>query len=241
MNNKIIISLILGAMCILLSYGIAAQIKSTNNIGVSTSTNAHENELRDEVLREKEKYDNLYKELEEAEKLLEKERTKATKNNEGLEDLENTIKAGNKSLGTTEVTGEGVIVKLNDNQKLTVNNYLGDPNDLIVHYSDVIRVINELKNAGAEAISVNEQRIIATSSIECDGNVIKVNGEKIGAPFEIKAIGFSEYLSGAVNRQGGYLMNLREYWGIEATVEKSDNITIPKYTGVIKFNYAESK
>lgn len=241
MNNKIIISLILGAMCILLSYGIAAQIKSTNNIGVSTSTNAHENELRDEVLREKEKYDNLYKELEEAEKLLEKERTKATKNNEGLEDLENTIKEGNKSLGTTEVTGEGVIVKLNDNQKLTVNNYLGDPNDLIVHYSDVIRVINELKNAGAEAISVNEQRIIATSSIECDGNVIKVNGEKIGAPFEIKAIGFSEYLSGAVNRQGGYLMNLREYWGIEATVEKSDNITIPKYTGVIKFNYAESK
>lgn len=241
MNNKIIISLILGSMCILLSYGIAAQIKSTNNIGVSTSTNAHENELRDEVLREKEKYDNLYKELEEAEKLLEKERTKATKNNEGLEDLENTIKEGNKSLGTTEVTGEGVIVKLNDNQKLTVNNYLGDPNDLIVHYSDVIRVINELKNAGAEAISVNEQRIIATSSIECDGNVIKVNGEKIGAPFEIKAIGFSEYLSGAVNRQGGYLMNLREYWGIEATVEKSDNITIPKYTGVIKFNYAESK
>lgn len=241
MNNKKIISLILGAMCILLSYGIAAQIKSTNNIGVSTSTNAHENELRDEVLREKEKYDNLYKELEEAEKLLEKERTKATKNNEGLEDLENTIKEGNKSLGTTEVTGEGVIVKLNDNQKLTVNNYLGDPNDLIVHYSDVIRVINELKNAGAEAISVNEQRIIATSSIECDGNVIKVNGEKIGAPFEIKAIGFSEYLSGAVNRQGGYLMNLREYWGIEATVEKSDNITIPKYTGVIKFNYAESK
>lgn len=241
MNNKIKISIILGTMCILLSYGIVAQIKSTNNIGGVASTNTNENELRDEVLRAKEKYDNLYKALEEAELKLEKERNNATQNNGGLTNLEDTIKEGNKSLGTSEVTGEGVIVKLNDNQKISVNSYLGDPNDLIVHYSDVIRVVNELKNAGAEAISINEQRIIATSAIECDGNVIKVNGVKIGAPFEIKAIGFSEYLRGALNRQGGYLMNLRDYWGIEATVEKSDNITIPKYTGVIKFDYVENK
>ena len=74
MNNKTKIGIILGTMCILLSYGIVAQIKSTNNIGGGASTNANENELRDEVLRAKEKYDNLYKELEEAELKLEKER-----------------------------------------------------------------------------------------------------------------------------------------------------------------------
>lgn len=241
MNNKKIISLIIGIMCIVLSYGISAQIKATENRGISSSTNANENQLRDEVLRAKEKYDNLYRTLEEAEQKLEEERTNATQKNSGLSDLENEIKDRNKQLGLTEVTGEGVIVKLDDNKKTSINTYLGDPNDLILHYTDIIRVINELKNAGAEAISINDQRVILTTSVECDGNVIKVNGVKIGAPFEIKAIGFSEYLSGAMNRQGGYLMNLKEYWGIETSVAKSNDITIPKYTGVLKRNYLESK
>ena len=55
-------------MCLILSYGISVQIKTINSIGTTTSTNATENELRDEVLRAKEKYDNLYNALEEAEK-----------------------------------------------------------------------------------------------------------------------------------------------------------------------------
>ena len=61
--NKKVISLILGLMCMLLSYGIAAQIKTINGTGSTMSTNAKENELRDAVLKSKEKYDNLYREL----------------------------------------------------------------------------------------------------------------------------------------------------------------------------------
>ena len=79
MNNKKIISLIIGIMCIVLSYGIVAQIKATENRGITTSTNANENQLRDEVLKAKEKYDNLYRALEEAEQKLEEERTNAKK------------------------------------------------------------------------------------------------------------------------------------------------------------------
>lgn len=240
MNNKKVISLILGLMCLLLTYGIAIQIKTTNATGTRTSTNARENELRDAVLKYKEKYDNLFNELEEAEKELETQRTNATQNNSELEDLENTIKDANKALGLTEVTGNGVIVTLDDNRKLNANsNYIGDPNKLIIHYDDVIRVVNELKNAGAEAISINDQRVISTTSIECDGNVIKVNGTKIGTPITIKAIGLQERLM-ALDRYMGYLMVL-ELDGVVADIERADNITIPKYTGVIKFNYAESK
>ena len=240
MNNKYKISIIIGSMCLLLSLGISIQIKTINNIGTSTtSTNETENKLRDEILKTKEKYDNLYSDIEEAEKQLEEERTNATKNNSDLEDLEKSITEGNKVLGLTEITGQGITVILNDNQTLTSGNYLLDPNSALVHDMDIIRVINELKNAGAEAISINEQRIITTTAIECDGNVIKINGQKIGAPFEIKAIGLPEYLIN-VNRYGGYLMYLEER-GISVNVTKSDNITIPKYTGVIKFEYAESK
>ena len=64
--NKKIISLILGLMCVVLSYGIAVQIKTINGTESIISTNSKENELRDAVLKSKEKYDNLYSELEDA-------------------------------------------------------------------------------------------------------------------------------------------------------------------------------
>ena len=241
--NKKIISLILGIMCVLLSYGIAVQIKTVTKNGTTLSTNAKENELRDAVLKSKEKYDNLYQQLENAENKLEEERNKATQNNTELTQLENEIKEKNKILGLTEVTGNGLVITINDNQDIPLNNWLYDPNLLLVHDSDLLSVVNELKNAGAEAISINDQRLISTSSIECDGNIIKVNGEKIGAPFTIKAIGLPELLIN-VNRTGGYLYYLREERYLKVTVEKmadKKTVTIPKYTGIIKFKYAKSK
>ena len=241
--NKKIISLILGLMCMLLSYGIAAQIKTINGTGSTISTNAKENELRDAVLKAKEKYDNLYRELEEAENKLEVERANATQNNTELTDLENEIKDGNKVLGVSEVTGNGLIITIDDNQDISLNSWFADPNLLVVHDTDLMSVVNELKNAGAEAISINEQRLVVTAAIECDGNIIKVNGEKIGAPFTIKAIGLPEVLIN-VDRFGGYLDYLRETRYLKVSVERvtdKKTITIPKYTGVIKFQYAESK
>jgi len=240
--NKKSISLILGLMCVVLTYGIAVQIKTINGTGTTISTNAKENELRDAVLKAKEKYDNLYEELERIENQLETERTNSTQNNTELEQLENTIKEGNKILGMSEVTGYGIIITVNDNQKISLNDWLGDPNWLIVHDTDLINIVNGLKNTGAQAISINNQRIVATSAIECDGNVIEINGEKIGAPFEIKAIGFPESLIN-IDRFGGYTQILREYRGLDVTVKKSDKekITIPKYSGVMKFEYLESK
>ena len=241
--NKKIISLILGLMCVLLSYGIAAQIKTINGTGSIMSTNAKENELRDSVLKSKEKYDNLYQKLEEAENQLEVERANSTQNNTELTDLENEIKDGNKILGLSEVTGNGLIITINDNQDISLNSWFADPNLLVVHDADLISVVNELKNAGAEAISINEQRLVTTSAIECDGNIIKVNGEKIGAPFTIKAIGLPEVLIN-VDRFGGSLDNLRETRYLKVSIEKATDkktITIPKYTGILKFQYAVSK
>ena len=160
-----------------------------------------------------------------------------------LTDLENEIKDGNKILGLSEVTGNGLIITINDNQDISLNSWFADPNLLVVHDADLISVVNELKNAGAEAISINEQRLVTTSAIECDGNIIKVNGEKIGAPFTIKAIGLPEVLIN-VDRFGGYLDNLRETRYLKVSIEKATDkktITIPKYTGILKFQYAVSK
>ena len=170
---------------------------------------------------------------------LEKEREKSVKNNEELEKMEEDIKVGNKMIGLTEVKGPGVIVTIKDAQITTGTSYIGDLNELLVHDTDVLSVVNALRNAGAEAISVNDQRVVPTTSIICGGSIVEINGEKVGAPFVIKAIGLPEYLSN-INMAGGYLYRLRED-GVYAKLETSNNITIPKYTGVINFKYAQNK
>ena len=96
-----------------------------------------------------------------------------------------------------------------------------------------------MKNAGAEAISINDQRIVNPTAITCAGNIIKVNGDKLGSPFVIKAIGLTEKLNGALTMPGGYL-ELLENDGVQVKVEETSNIVIPKYNGIYNFQYAEN-
>ena len=236
MNHKRTISIVLGIMCFALTLGICIQVRTVQGTNSTVSQNYEENNLRAEVLKYKERYENKYKELEKAETELEKARQSSTENNEDLEQKEKEIQQGNKMIGLTEITGPGVIVTLSDSK--TDSSLALNASDLIVHDADVLSVINELKNAGAEAISINDQRLVPTSSIVCGGNIIEINGEKVGAPFEIKAIGLPEQLA-ALSRPGGYLEILKNATvGVE--LKKSNNITIPKYTGVITYEYAKS-
>ena len=204
------------------------QIRTVKESNSTVSNNYEENSLRAEVLK--------YKELEKAEKELEKQRQNATQNNSDLESKEEEIKQGNKILGLSEVTGPGVIVTLSDSKK-DISSAL-DPSSLVVHDLDVLSVINELQNAGAEAISINDQRIVPTTGIICGGNIIDINQEKVGAPFVIKAIGLPEQLA-ALSRPGGYLETLKGY-SIGVELKKSNNITIPKYSGTLTYNYAKT-
>lgn len=227
------ISIVLGLMCVALTFGMFLQIRTVESTNVKVGQTYEENNLRAEVLKYKEKYDNLYDDLTKEEKKLEEERKKATQNNSALKEEETQINNANKIIGLAEVKGPGVIVTLQDGKKNT--DKVLNLNDIIVHDVDVLSVINELKNAGAEAISINDQRIVSTTAISCDGNVISINKEKIGSPFVIKAIGLPESLA-ALDRPGGYLKYLRKY-DIGATLEKSNDITIPKYTGKIEMEY----
>lgn len=235
MTNQKKISLVLGIMCFALTLGIVVQIRTVSSTNSAVSQNYEENNLRGEVLKYKEKYENKYKELEKAQENLENIRKEATKNNGELEEAENQIKQANKINGTTEVTGPGVIVTLTDGK--SISNTL-NPSILLVHYLDIVSVVNELKNAGAEAISVNDQRIVNTTGIVCSGNIIDINGEKVGAPFKIKAIGLPEYLAN-ISRPGGYLERMKDE-GVEVELEKSNHIAIPKYTGVLKYKYLKN-
>lgn len=235
MNKNIQNLLVFALMSMSLTYGIFVQMKTVNQNGSTVNLTAQQSELKSEILKVSERYDNLYDDVDRLEEELKKERENSTSNNSNLAALEASIKEKNIALGLTEVTGTGVRLVLNDGNMPTTN-YLGNVSDLLVHDADLIRVVNELFNAGAEAISINNQRIVTTSAIECDGNVVKVNGTKIGAPFEINAIGYPEQLAG-IARPGGTVEAL-ESRGLMITLNKQNSIKIPKYAGTIKFNYA---
>lgn len=233
--NKKMQSLILGFICFLLTILIFIQIKTVDKNGTTVSTNQEESELKSQVLKMKEKYENQYASLEKIEEELETVRNQATNNNEELKSLEEQIKEANNLLGMTDVKGRGVIITLEDGN--ATSNILNE-SDLIVHDLNVLTIVNELKNAGAEAISINGKRVVNATAISCDGNVIVVNGEKISSPIEIQAIGLPEQLS-TLNRPGGTLMRFLEL-GKEVTLSKTNKVTIPKYTGIFNFKYAKT-
>lgn len=231
--NKNRIAITLGIMCFLLTTAICVQIKTMNSANSTVSKTLADNGLRDEVLRMKEKYDSTYSNLENAQKDLEKVRQEATQNDSTAEGKEQELKENNMILGNTDVTGEGVEIILQDATKTSNSLNLSAQ---LIHYGDIQWVVNELRNAGAEAIEVNGQRIVNSSAITCEGNIIKINGERIGSPFIIKAIGSKSLLYGALERAGSILDEIR-YAGNTAKVTKQDNITISKYSGVIKYEY----
>lgn len=237
MTNKKAIALVLGIMCFALTAGICIQIKTVKNTSSTSSKNYEENNLRAEVLKYKEKYDNLIKETEKIDAQLQEQIESATKNNSELEEAKNQINEGNKIIGLTEVTGPGITITLADSD-LDATSVI-NTSDLLIHDIDLLKVVNELKNAGAEAISINNQRVILTTPIICGGNIININGERIGSPFEIKAIGSPEALAN-LSRPGGWLSKLEERGIKVSTPKKSNSITIPKYTGVLNFKYTSN-
>lgn len=205
---------------------------STANVGTTLRDNSG---LRDELLNIQGKYQSLYQELENKEKVLVETRQNAANKNESDSKNEEEIQNNQRVLGLTDVYGQGLIITLDENREVDSNEVL-NINGYLVHEEDLLYIVNELFNSGADAVSINDERIVNTTAILCDGNIIRVNGKMIGVPITIKAIGYPERLDGALSRPGGYL-ELMANDGVVVTVERSEKISIPKYNGVYSYEY----
>ena len=231
----------LGLMCLILTMCIAIQIRTIGSTNSTVSQTLTDDSLRDEVLMWKERYDNALEELENSEKELTQIREEATQDNSDYISKEEQIRENNMLLGLTDVTGSGIIITLRDNSNVTADSLsaLDSIDYYLVHDMDLRTIVNELKIAGAEAISINDQRIVQTTSITCEGVIIQVNGETVGSPFTIKAIGSTELLYGSLTRPGGYIEAL-ENTGVIVEVKKADKIDINKFSGVINAQYMKT-
>lgn len=139
--------------------------------------------------------------------------------------------------GRTAVQGPGIIITMYDNMDSQIIGF--DVNDDIVHDVDIQNILNDLKYAGAEAISINGERVVSSSEIQCNGPVMRINGKSSGTPFVIKAIGDPKVLMASVNAPGTYGDTLRTVYFIGFEPHIEDKIVIPAYKGNFRFTYAK--
>lgn len=168
-------------------------------------------------------------------------REKAAQGDDTVSVINEKLSQAELYAGLTEIEGEGVIITLNDVSLTNEMKESGLYNNYgIVHDVNIRTFINELKSAGAEAISVNGARIVAMSEVRCVGPTIMINGERVAAPFEIKAIGDSKAIESALRMGGGAVEEATKIYGISVTIQRSDKLTIPKYVGSTQMKYAET-
>ena len=146
----------------------------------------------------------------------------------GSQALNEQLQDAKVMAGLTELEGPGVKVTLRDNTKAGP---FPKDSDLI-HDVDLLRVTNELFAAGAEAVSVNGERLVSTSSIRCAGPTILIDDVKVASPFVVLAIGNQSVLYSSFTMNGGMMTELASASPTMVSISKEDNIRIPAYLGV---------
>lgn len=237
-KNAIGTYVVVGIPLFFLSVLLAAQMKTVSNSEVVLK-GKREAELADELVTLQRNYNDLKEKYTESQNVVEEYKNNSSTNSTLINSMKDEIDMLSALSGNTDLKGEGIIITMTDAAQNSENSTIDT--DSLVHDSDVLSVVNELKVAGAEAISVNDQRIISISGIRCVGPSIQVNYQKISTPIVIKAIGNAQWLESAMNIKNGVVDTLKGSTGIGISVVRSNNVEIPKFDGTLNFKYAETK
>ena len=225
-KEKIVMAITIGISAFILVAIMFMQFKvveQTDRTSIETMT---ETELRSELIAWREKYEELESKRQEILTKIEeyKEEYKSDEETERL--LENELASLQMLLGETDVVGQGIIITINDE----------NIDDERIYYEDLLYIVNELKGAGAEAISINNHRIINRTDIVEVNSYIRVNSRNISSPYTIKAIGNQTYLESSLLGVGGYVDELKK-WGFEVQIERNDMVEIEAYTNELSYKY----
>lgn len=150
-----------------------------------------------------------------------------------LSDLQKQLTEQQIQAGLTALEGPGLVVTLDDNNSGLASAPGEDANRYVIHYENLLYIVNDLRNAGAEGISINGQRIVVASEIRCVGNVILINTTRLAPPYEISAIGDPHTLEDAINSSTTYQQLALSGFPVsyKATSSRSKTIVLPAYTG----------
>jgi uncharacterized protein YlxW (UPF0749 family) len=207
----------------ILGFMLATQIKTTERQKTINVQRAEE--LTERLRIVEQQRDDLAKEI---------ERLQANNSDDALETEVERLK---EFAGEVPLEGKGIQLILDDSK---VTAQVGEnPNLYIIHDDDLLRVINELRAAGAEAISINGERLVSTSEIRCAGPTLSVNNNRSAPPYVILAIGNPSNLASALKLRGGVLDTFK-FWGIQAELTMPEVVKIPAFKGRRTFEYAQA-
>lgn len=233
---------IIFVISLIFAFFLTLQLRSVSNNTkiVDDMETLRSSELQAKLNRELEKNSALTEELTGYKDQLEKYRDEAANAGDYSQILNEELERAELLAGLTDVYGPGVIVTMEDatGDEIADGGGLVDPNVSIIHDSDILSVLNELRDAGADALSLNGERILATTEIRCAGAIVSVNNQRYSTPFIIQAIGDPDTLKSALLMPSGVVDYLSNF-GISVKVEQKDNIEIDQYSGSLQYKYAK--
>lgn len=230
-KNKFVIMLIVCAVSAVFFTVIFAQFKTVEETDVTGIRTAREEELQTMLSSYKTKYEELEEKLTDTEERIAEYEKMVSNSEKNSELIEEELEQTNMLVGKTNVVGEGVIVTLSDNSEKNI-----EPSDLRT-------LVNELKLAGAEAISINDKRVLnMTEIVEVNGGTILINTERVSSPYVVKAIGDKTYLSSALSLKNSGFIDTTNKVGKVAKMTAENRIEISAYNSdkkQLSFKYAK--
>jgi uncharacterized protein YlxW (UPF0749 family) len=156
-----------------------------------------------------------------------------------LLDLHNELERQRLASGLVPVSGQGIIATLSDSDTQSVPAG-DDPANYIIHEYDLRDVLNALWGAGAEAISLNGERIVGNTSLYCVGTTIICNATRLSPPYLLQAIGDPAALAAALreSRQMAKFNARARRFNLPFTIEERLDLQIPAYNGSVTFKHA---
>lgn len=225
----------IGVVCLVMAFAVTLQIRNVSFNRVNNTESARAADLQQELRAERENSKKLYAQVLQLKDDIAGFKEEAVSSSGYSNVLAKQLERAELLAGLTAVEGSGIIVTMRDSRAPNTNNI--DPSRYIVHDLDILWVINELRDAGAEAIQLNGDRIVSTTEIRCAGSTVSVNNNRYAEPFEITAIGESSNMENALLMRDGVYDTLRGY-GIDITIKKANKVTVNPYRGNFNFKYA---
>ena len=226
-KGKIAMTITIGIACFALVTVMMMQFKVVNETDITAIEDMQESELKTQLANWKTRYEEIDAQYQEVAQRIEEYKNDEESNNEASRLVQEELEQTNTLLGLTDVYGEGIVITLKSGE-----------DGAAISADDLLVIVNALKFAGAEAISINDERIVNTTDIVyiSAGSFIKVNGQRILEPYVIRVIGNQSHMESAITGNGGKVEELQALGHI-ATIEKDNNIKIKKYNGTIDTKY----
>lgn len=225
------VTIVVFIVCIVLVSIMLMQFRTVEQTDITEIENMRESELRVALADWKNRYEEALSQLEDVNKRISEYNQKVEDNEEASELVDEELNESNVLVGKTDVEGEGIIITINSTDTYPI--YSSE------FASELLTLVNELRYAGAEAISINEVRVLPTTAIVDLSSYISVNQQRLESPYVIKAIGDKEYLSSILNLKGSGFIDIYKNQGMSISMEQSNRVKIPKYNGEFEINYMQ--